>query len=170
MQSVHITFNVVVRIPFRRDVLYTTLCDKGWWFSPGTPVSSTNKTDRHYIPEILLKVALNNITLTPLENVWTLCRDEHLAFCNGHNAPTRYWIGEFSMGAVIYQSPPLTLIYIYLLHDRFSDGCQCSFSFSCVVFGWGGCCLITYFIWASWMKWRCVVWSFIVLFHLIFLF
>jgi hypothetical protein len=37
-------------------VLDTTLCDKvcqwlaaGQWFSPGTPVSSTNKTDRHDI-------------------------------------------------------------------------------------------------------------------------
>ena len=29
--------------------------------SPGTPVSSTNKTDRHDINEILLKVALNTI-------------------------------------------------------------------------------------------------------------
>jgi hypothetical protein len=28
-------------------------------FFPGTPVSSTNKTDRHDITEILLKVALN---------------------------------------------------------------------------------------------------------------
>jgi len=35
----------------------------GWWFSPDTPVSSTNKTDRHDIAEILLKVALNTITL-----------------------------------------------------------------------------------------------------------
>jgi len=34
----------------------------GLWFSPGTPVSSTNKTDRHDITEILLKVALNIIT------------------------------------------------------------------------------------------------------------
>jgi hypothetical protein len=34
----------------------------GWWFSPGTPVSSTNKTDRHDIAEILLKVALNTIS------------------------------------------------------------------------------------------------------------
>ena len=34
-------------------------------FSPGTPVSSTNKTDCHDITEILLKVALNTITLTP---------------------------------------------------------------------------------------------------------
>ena len=41
---------------FRRGVLDTTLCDKvcmwftgGRWFSPGPPVSSTNKTDRHDI-------------------------------------------------------------------------------------------------------------------------
>jgi len=33
----------------------------GWWFSSDTPVSSTNKTDRHDIAEILLKVALNTI-------------------------------------------------------------------------------------------------------------
>jgi hypothetical protein len=60
-----------VRIPFRRGVLDTTLCDivcqwlaTGWWFSLGTPVSSINKTDCHDIAEILLKVALNTITLT----------------------------------------------------------------------------------------------------------
>ena len=48
------------------------LCDnvsqwlaKGRWFSPGIPVSSTNKTDHHDITDILLKVALNTITLTP---------------------------------------------------------------------------------------------------------
>jgi hypothetical protein len=34
----------------------------GQWFSPGIPVSSTNKTDRHDMTEILLKVALNTIT------------------------------------------------------------------------------------------------------------
>jgi len=32
-------------------------------FFPGTPVSSTNKTDHHDITEILLKVALNTIKL-----------------------------------------------------------------------------------------------------------
>jgi hypothetical protein len=57
-----------VRTPFRRDVLDSTLCDKvcQWldtcgWFSPGTPISSTNKTERHDIAKILLKVALNTI-------------------------------------------------------------------------------------------------------------
>jgi len=41
------------------------------WFSPGTPVSSINKTDCnktdcHDIVEILLKVALNTKTITPI--------------------------------------------------------------------------------------------------------
>jgi hypothetical protein len=31
----------------------------GQWFSPGTPASSTSKTGRHDIAEILLKVVLN---------------------------------------------------------------------------------------------------------------
>ena len=60
----------------RQGVLNTTLCDKvcqwlaaGRWFSLGTLVSSTNKTDRHDIAEILLKVGLNTITLTHTFNV-----------------------------------------------------------------------------------------------------
>jgi hypothetical protein len=36
----------------------------GQWFSPGPPVSSTNRTDRHHITEILLKVALSTIKQT----------------------------------------------------------------------------------------------------------
>jgi hypothetical protein len=36
----------------------------GWWFSPDTPVSFTNKTDRHDIAEILLKVDLITINQT----------------------------------------------------------------------------------------------------------
>ena len=40
---------------------YTVLAALCRWFSPGTPVSSTNKTDLHDITEILLKVALNTI-------------------------------------------------------------------------------------------------------------
>ena len=70
-----------VRIALRWGVIDPTLCDKvcqrlaaGWWFSLGTPVSSTNKTERHDITEILLKVALNTITLSlPKKNhIWYL--------------------------------------------------------------------------------------------------
>ena len=45
----------------------------GRWFSPGTPVSSTNKTGHHDIAEILLKVALNTINLIQPNlnhNIW----------------------------------------------------------------------------------------------------
>jgi hypothetical protein len=54
-----------------RGILDTTIGDKvcpwlaaGQWFSPGTLVSSTNKTDCHDITEILLKVVINTINLT----------------------------------------------------------------------------------------------------------
>ena len=56
-----------------RVVLDTTLCDKICerlatvrWFSPCTPVSATNKTDRYDITEVLLNVSLNTITLNLL--------------------------------------------------------------------------------------------------------
>ena len=53
-----------------RGVL-NTLCDKacqwletGQWFSPGTPVTSTNNINCHDISEILLKVTLKTINQT----------------------------------------------------------------------------------------------------------
>ena len=70
-----ITTNIVGLNP-TRSVLDATLCDKvcqwivaGLWFSLGTPVSSTNKAVRHdiHVTEILLKVVLLTITLTPTQ-------------------------------------------------------------------------------------------------------
>ena len=70
MQPVPITTKVVSSSPAHGEVgaLDTTLCDKicqwlaaGWCLSPGTPIYSTKKKDRHDIAEILLKVALNII-------------------------------------------------------------------------------------------------------------
>ena len=62
MQSVH---KVVISNPAHGEVFSIQHCDKicqrlvaGRWFSLGTPVSSTNKTDHHDIAEILLKVAV----------------------------------------------------------------------------------------------------------------
>jgi len=40
-------------------VIVYQLLANGWWFSPGTLASSTTKTGRHDIAEILWKVALN---------------------------------------------------------------------------------------------------------------
>ena len=68
VQSVTITTNVDISKPIRRGVIDTTLFDKvypwftaGLRFSPGTSVSSTNKTNHHNITVILLKGALNTI-------------------------------------------------------------------------------------------------------------
>ena len=65
------SLNYRVWILLRQGVLDTTLCDKvcqwlvtGGWFSSGTLVSSTNKTDHHDITKIFLKVAINTISLT----------------------------------------------------------------------------------------------------------
>jgi hypothetical protein len=75
-----------VWIPLRWGVLDTTLCDQvcqwlatGRWFPLYTPVSSTNKTDRHDITEILLNVALNTISLTLVCGCW------------GFQTPTQGW-------------------------------------------------------------------------------
>jgi hypothetical protein len=48
------------RLAVTSDEVYQLLAH-GRWFSPGTPASSTTKTGRHDIAEILLKVALNTI-------------------------------------------------------------------------------------------------------------
>jgi hypothetical protein len=65
--TVPITTKVVSSNPTQAGCTrYNIMCQwlaAGLWFSPGTPVSSTNKTDRHFIAEILLKVELNTIIL-----------------------------------------------------------------------------------------------------------
>ena len=48
---------------YASDKVYQLLAHDRW-FSPGTPASSTTKTGRHDITEILLKVALNTIKQT----------------------------------------------------------------------------------------------------------
>jgi hypothetical protein len=88
-----------VRIPLKWGVLVTTLCDKAcqWlttvrWFSLGTPVSSTNKTDRHDITKILLKVALNIINQTKPSSCFTCkVRDYlHTLLCSPSNVRFMY--------------------------------------------------------------------------------
>ena len=71
------------------------------WFSSGTPVSSTNKTSRHDITEILLKVALNIMTpfygLTDNEiYMWTWFHDFNIF----SNLVTILWCTEFHGGIV----------------------------------------------------------------------
>jgi len=79
MHSVLIATNVSCsndNVPMR-GVLDTIECDKicqglaaGGWFCPGTPVSSTKKTNRHAIAEILLIAALKHHTLALTLALW----------------------------------------------------------------------------------------------------
>jgi hypothetical protein len=71
-----------------QGVLDTILCDEvcqwlaaGLWFSICTPFSSTNKTDRHDITEILLKVPLNSGTITLTSSFWLVMSMDFI-ICN----------------------------------------------------------------------------------------
>jgi len=72
VQSVPITTNVVSSIPAHGEVYlikhyvikFVIDLRQVDDFFPGTPVSSTNNTDRYDITEIYLKMALNTITLS----------------------------------------------------------------------------------------------------------
>jgi len=68
---------LVIHLKAREISLSLWLSATDRWFSPGPLVSSTNKTDRHDITEIVLKVALNTIKQTTnytrqlvLDNSW----------------------------------------------------------------------------------------------------
>ena len=59
-----------VRIPLMaRWTRYNIMClslsviSAGRWFSPSTPISSTNETDRHYIAEVFLNMVWKIITI-----------------------------------------------------------------------------------------------------------
>jgi hypothetical protein len=75
-----IDFPALFRYILGRFTSDTTLCDTvcqwlaaGRWFSPGTPVSATNKTYCHYITEILLKVELTLYVKYEMYLVKLLC-------------------------------------------------------------------------------------------------
>jgi hypothetical protein len=55
------------RLATASDKVYQLLAP-GQWFSPGTPASSTTKTGRHDITEILLKVAFNTKNQSIINN------------------------------------------------------------------------------------------------------
>jgi len=90
MQSVPITTNVVNSNPIHVEVYsiqyyvikFVSDFAKGQWFSAGTPVSSTNKTDLHNITEILLKVTLNTINQTFLCSDFLLPPQMHANYCS----------------------------------------------------------------------------------------
>ena len=80
--------NRIFPLPVCSYSICITLCDCLWfaaglWFSPGTQVSSINKTDRHDIAEILLKVVLN--TINPPFFFASIRRNGHKYFWSQNN-------------------------------------------------------------------------------------
>ena len=75
------------RLAATRDNIYQLLAH-GQWFFPGTPASSTTKTGRHDVAEILLKVALNTINQKSINQVywWTISS-------RGYDSPRRPHVG-----------------------------------------------------------------------------
>jgi hypothetical protein len=55
------------------DKVYQLLA-QGRWFSLGTPASSTTKTGRHDIAEILLKVALSTKIQIQIYQTYNICK------------------------------------------------------------------------------------------------
>ena len=136
-----------------RDVFDTTLqhyvCQglaAGRLFSPGTPISSTNKTNRHDITEILLKMAPNTINQwyrvhkAKGRNQTYNCSGETLVIHLGVNLATvRYWLWRrLSNKENTYD---IHIIYniIYIKHIIFQlfsfywGSCYSIFSFLCNV-------------------------------------
>ena len=94
-------------------------------FPPGILVSFTNKTDRHDIAEILLKVVLNSITLTPdwyIYNIRTLSVNIKFictSFRNRQNSePLASFSGLFRSEYkwILY----LTAMYVYCVYPAMS--------------------------------------------------
>ena len=93
--------------PSWRVVFDTTLCDKvsqylveGRWFSPGTPVASTNTTDHHNIVQILEKVALR----TNIPNPFRQCNQqtfEHLIYFYNTGEQSNMYIPHIRMDIVL---------------------------------------------------------------------
>ena len=106
-------------------------CDRSVVFR-GTPVSSTNKTDLHDITEILLKVALNSITLTQtritsvvisyIYNIRTLSENIKFMCTSFTNRYTSEPLGNFSSlfrrecNLILY----LTTMYMYCVYPAIS--------------------------------------------------
>jgi hypothetical protein len=90
----------------------TSICDKickwleaGRWFSP---VSSTTKTDRHDITEILLKVALSTINPKPHFVRWL-----YITKYLDNNVSERYIVGKYIIYLYEPFSPILQMVTVF---------------------------------------------------------
>jgi hypothetical protein len=74
--------------------LFLRICDRSG-FSLGPPVSSTNKTDRHDITEILLKVVLSTIKHQIYSFVYLFAVLNYLLFSRNYFVDILFWGGIY---------------------------------------------------------------------------
>jgi hypothetical protein len=153
----------------------------GRWFSPGTPVSSINKTDRHDITKILLKVALNTITLT-LYEVWSTKSNHSESYLNRTSSGPTFMLNHRPVASqwqtlshnVLWNTPHLSLIKkiiskinthnniflhisakVVVMEVKCSSSLKCSYGCNtyCVVFFSVLCTLCCQFLWIVSQHW-----------------
>ena len=103
--------------PIQHYVIKFKVCQcfaAGQWFSPGTPVSSTNKTDPLDITEILLKVVLNTINLTCYTLVVLTCTVSTCMY-NFNSYPFIFCYVFFTFNVDHFFSSTLTSIFIFFI-------------------------------------------------------
>ena len=90
----------------------------GRWFSPGTPVSSNNKTDRHDIAEILL-VSLNTL-ITLYECIYWRILEGECTFCiQWRFVVWRYFLIFWVQFINVFLGENLIRIYLVYIHFAF---------------------------------------------------
>jgi hypothetical protein len=77
----------------------------GRWFSPGNPVSSTNKTGRHDKTEILLKVTLNLHEPPPIIDHPIICTTVKYKWLH------RFWPSELTKYVCCYYIDLITTYF-----------------------------------------------------------
>ena len=102
------------------NALDTTLYDKicqwlaaGRWFSLGTLVSSTNKTDRHDISKLLLTVVLNTIILT---------------LCMTNTCENGFCIQFHALYIISCQLAPIFVVFLSILNITYILSFQASYT------------------------------------------
>jgi hypothetical protein len=108
----------------------STLCDKVYqrlatcrWFSTGHPVSSTNKTDRHDIAEILLKVTLNTTKPNQKSCSWIL----NFAFKDSFHFYSYFYLYYFCLYFIFFILLCLSLkMYVLFSSGEWDTKRQCN--------------------------------------------
>jgi hypothetical protein len=85
----------------------------GRWFSPDPPVSSTNKTDRHDIAELLLKMVLNTIKQTN-KYTDTICFRLLEAVCDNLEWLVIHWQTRYHSGLLLFVQWSHIVPFVYI--------------------------------------------------------